>query len=1070
MTDSVNVFPPFWRFLDENGDPVAGGYLEFYLAGSSTPLSVYSDAGLTSALGTTVYCDSGGHPVASSGSSTKVTIWTGTTDYKVVGKTSAGTTLGTLDNFPGANDTSAYAVTSARPVGNVVAKAATTWSASSSDGSGTLYNANVAGGSQVATLPSAVTVGNGYKIGIRHDALGSTNTVTYTTVAAQAINEGDGSSVTAGVLTAYGETVWLISDGAGWSVDSYGPGMRRAAPLAITDRLTAAPTSPPQNGVYIINGTPTGTWLALGFAEHNVVRPDASGGWAKLQLTEGMLAYVLDENLYTSYTGSAWDDQTGMSTPSSSTLKSMIVRFQLANGTAGGAATGGAGRQTYPIATFLNSGAANVIPGAAIATNKISGLPAGTYRIRGHAKFVATGITQLFLKNDTTATDAVAGMAEQISTGIIGHTHLDGEFTVTDAAHEYIIQYNCENTRATDGLGLASSFSDGVEVYGAFVIEALASLQGPQGDEGPQGNDGADGVDGADAGLSYTFNSSTSAADPGSGKVGFDSATPDSITAMYISETDGDANAIAAELASWDDGSNAVKTRLRFQKGGDPTKVLVLDVTGTLTDNGGWNTFTVAYVRHTGAFSNLDGLKLSPGIKGDKGDTGATGAAGSTGSTGAAGATGATGPNTGLDYAWSTATSGDPGSGKILANNATLASATAVHISYTGRNAEALSALIPTWNDSTNTAHLGHLRIFTVADRTEYIEAEVTGLTDNTTYATLAVTVTAAGGSPSANDVLAVMFERTGNKGADGVGTGDVVGPASATNNSLARFDGTTGKLLKDGAVIGTDVQAYSSVLAATTASFLTAHETKLGHISVTQAVDLDAIETRVAELDASVILKGNWDASAGTFPGSGTAQAGWSYIVSVAGTVDSIAFAVNDRVIAITDNASTSTYAANWIKADYTDQVLSVAGRTGAVTLSTSDISGLGTAATLTTAQATAEVIVIPVSDETTDLTTGTAKVTFRMPFAMTLTAVRASLTTVSSSGTPTVDINEGGTTILSTKLTIDASEKTSTTAATPAVISDTTLADDAEMTIDIDTAGTGAKGLKVSLIGYRT
>lgn len=114
-------------------------------------------------------------------------------------------------------------------------------------------------------------------------------------------------------------------------------------------------------------------------------------------------------------------------------------------------------------------------------------------------------------------------------------------------------------------------------------------------------------------------------------------------------------------------------------------------------------------------------------------------------------------------------------------------------------------------------------------------------------------------------------------------------------------------------------------------------------------------------------------------------------------------------------------------------------------------------------------ETLAIAVSDETTAITTGTAKVTFRMPYAFTLTAVRASLTTASSSGTPTFDINEGGTTILSTKLTIDANEKTSTTAATAAVISDTALADDAEITIDIDVAGTGAKGAKVYLIGYR-
>jgi hypothetical protein len=79
--------------------------------------------------------------------------------------------------------------------------------------------------------------------------------------------------------------------------------------------------------------------------------------------------------------------------------------------------------------------------------------------------------------------------------------------------------------------------------------------------------------------------------------------------------------------------------------------------------------------------------------------------------------------------------------------------------------------------------------------------------------------------------------------------------------------------------------------------------------------------------------------------------------------------------------------------------------------------------------------------------------------------------LTTAQSSGNIfTVDINEGGTSILSTKLTIDNTEKTSTTAATPPVISDSSLADDAEITVDIDQIGDGtAKGLKVTIIGTR-
>jgi hypothetical protein len=110
--------------------------------------------------------------------------------------------------------------------------------------------------------------------------------------------------------------------------------------------------------------------------------------------------------------------------------------------------------------------------------------------------------------------------------------------------------------------------------------------------------------------------------------------------------------------------------------------------------------------------------------------------------------------------------------------------------------------------------------------------------------------------------------------------------------------------------------------------------------------------------------------------------------------------------------------------------------------------------------------------SDETTPLTTGTAKVTFRMPYAMTIYEVRASLTTAQTSGSIfTVDINESGTSILSTKLTIDNNEKTSKTAATPAVISDSLLADDSEITVDIDQIGNGtATGLKITLIGVRS
>lgn len=119
------------------------------------------------------------------------------------------------------------------------------------------------------------------------------------------------------------------------------------------------------------------------------------------------------------------------------------------------------------------------------------------------------------------------------------------------------------------------------------------------------------------------------------------------------------------------------------------------------------------------------------------------------------------------------------------------------------------------------------------------------------------------------------------------------------------------------------------------------------------------------------------------------------------------------------------------------------------------------------------AEHIIVACSDETTALTTGTAKVTFRMPpYATTVDYVYASLTTAQTSGSIfTVDINEGGTSILSTKLTIDNTEDDSADAATPPVISDTSLASRAKMSVDIDQIGDGtAKGLKVMIGFHRT
>jgi len=103
------------------------------------------------------------------------------------------------------------------------------------------------------------------------------------------------------------------------------------------------------------------------------------------------------------------------------------------------------------------------------------------------------------------------------------------------------------------------------------------------------------------------------------------------------------------------------------------------------------------------------------------------------------------------------------------------------------------------------------------------------------------------------------------------------------------------------------------------------------------------AIDEMISKFNAVVILKGEWDASVWTFPASTIAW--WSYVVSTAWTVDWVVFNINDRLMSISDSASTTVYTANWIKLDYTDNVLSVNSQVGSVVLDADDISDTSTA-----------------------------------------------------------------------------------------------------------------------------
>lgn len=106
-----------------------------------------------------------------------------------------------------------------------------------------------------------------------------------------------------------------------------------------------------------------------------------------------------------------------------------------------------------------------------------------------------------------------------------------------------------------------------------------------------------------------------------------------------------------------------------------------------------------------------------------------------------------------------------------------------------------------------------------------------------------------------------------------------------------------------------------------------------------------------------------------------------------------------------------------------------------------------------------------VALSDEITPIFAGGNKVTVRAPEGFTITDIRLTLRTASSVGPVIVDVNANGTSIFSTRISIDANEKTSVTATTPYVLATTDILDDTELTFDIDDAGVGAVGLKICI-----
>ena len=117
-------------------------------------------------------------------------------------------------------------------------------------------------------------------------------------------------------------------------------------------------------------------------------------------------------------------------------------------------------------------------------------------------------------------------------------------------------------------------------------------------------------------------------------------------------------------------------------------------------------------------------------------------------------------------------------------------------------------------------------------------------------------------------------------------------------------------------------------------------------------------------------------------------------------------------------------------------------------------------------------ESFLFALSDETSHLVSGNDKLKFRMPYAFTLTDIRASVNDAPTGADIVVDVLKNGVSITTSNLTIDNGDTTSVGSSSAVVIGTATIADNDIISFNLSQTGStlAGKGLKVTLIGHKT
>ena len=306
--------------------------------------------------------------------------------------------------------------------------------------------------------------------------------------------------------------------------------------------------------------------------------------------------------------------------------------------------------------------------------------------------------------------------------------------------------------------------------------------------------------------LPFTFSTTTTMADPGSGVVRVNNSSLASVSAIAFDALSADTGSpdISDFLVTWDDSTSTINGHLMIVQEGTPANFAVFAV-GAVTDNTGWLSVAVTYVDGgSSLFTNSSKVRCNFTRAGDKGETGSTGS------------TGAAGSGEGVEMVFeSTITDTDQGAAKIFLNHGTVSSATIVYLDDVDSNGASINSLVDSFDDSTSTVK-GRLTIKKQLAPENYMIFSFGGsVTSASTYSKLtSCTHVVSAGTISDGDAVFVTFSRTGDKGTTGdTGStgaqGASVGVALLWDTDTSDADSGAGKVFGNNGTFASISQLY---------------------------------------------------------------------------------------------------------------------------------------------------------------------------------------------------------------------------------------------------------------------